>query len=306
MKYNNVKKTIIHLLSIIMAISAVVASSLLVSAQSAATIENNYARLMQLQANAVAANECLNESFGHDAIGNITFPDDFAGARIEEDKLVLSLTDTTAENKAKYIRWAGDYADYLLFENVEYSYNQLMNAAIDVTNTLKESGYQITQYYVSEINNEVVLGMDLNSELCQNGVSQINRPEALAASLSKEYNVPIRMENNGTLSSPPVNTILKYYSRNSSSFGYGTVSNRDITVSAGTDKIEVNGLTSLEVSYGSCIPGDSGGPFFQETSSDVNYCGVLHGYGTDNPGYLRVYFTPYTYISGTGFSVRTR
>lgn len=106
---------------------------------------------------------------------------------------------------------------------------------------------------------------------------------------------------NGTLSSPPVNTILKYYSRNSSSFGYGTVSNRDITVSAGTDKIEVNGLTSLEVSYGSCIPGDSGGPFFQETSSDVNYCGVLHGYGTDNPGYLRVYFTPYTYISGTGF-----
>ena len=178
-----------------MAISAVVASSLLVSAQSAATIENNYARLMQLQANAVAANECLNESFGHDAIGNITFPDDFAGARIEEDKLVLSLTDTTAENKAKYIRWAGDYADYLLFENVEYSYNQLMNAAIDVTNTLKESGYQITQYYVSEINNEVVLGMDLNSELCQNGVSQINRPEALAASLSKEYNVPIRMEN---------------------------------------------------------------------------------------------------------------
>lgn len=111
---------------------------------------------------------------------------------------------------------------------------------------------------------------------------------------------------NGTLSSPPVNTILKYYSRNSSSFGYGTVSNRDITVSAGTDKIEVNGLTSLEVSYGSCIPGDSGGPFFQETSSDVNYCGVLHGYGTDNPGYLRVYFTPYTYISGTGFSVRTR
>ena len=71
MKYNNVKKTIIHLLSIIMAISAVVASSLLVSAQSAATIENNYARLMQLQANAVAANECLNESFGHDAIFNM-------------------------------------------------------------------------------------------------------------------------------------------------------------------------------------------------------------------------------------------
>ena len=150
---------------------------------------------------------------------------------------MLSLTDTTAENKEKYIRWAGDYADYLLFENVEYSYNQLMNAAIDVTNTLKESGYQITQYYVSEINNEVVLGMDLNSELCQNGVSQINRPEALAASLSKEYNIPIRMENIA-----PSNT---------------AASNSIATLRGGA-KI------------------------------------------------VRVYFTPYTYISGTGFSVRTR
>lgn len=74
-----------------MAISAVMASSLLVSAQSAATIENNYARLMQLQANAVAANECLNESFGHDAIGNITFPDDLLVPELRRTNLCSPL-----------------------------------------------------------------------------------------------------------------------------------------------------------------------------------------------------------------------
>ena len=42
---------------------------------------------MLLQEDAVAANELLNESFGHDAVGNITFPNDFAGARIEKISL---------------------------------------------------------------------------------------------------------------------------------------------------------------------------------------------------------------------------
>lgn len=51
-------------------------------------------KLMLQQEDAVAANELLNEAFGHDAVGNITFPNDFAGARIEENKLVLSLTNT--------------------------------------------------------------------------------------------------------------------------------------------------------------------------------------------------------------------
>ena len=108
----------------------------------------------------------------------------------------------------------------------------------------------------------------------------------------------------GTLSSPAVGTIIKYYSRTTSSFGYGSVGRRNVEVKASSGKT-IGGLTELKVTYGSCESGDSGGPFFQDASSGAKYCGVLHGNRTDSSGNMYVYFTPYTYISSAGFSVRT-
>ena len=108
----------------------------------------------------------------------------------------------------------------------------------------------------------------------------------------------------GTLSSPAVGTIIKYYSRTTSSFGYGSVERRNVTVLA-DDRDNISGLTEVQVTSGSCESGDSGGPFFQDASSGAKYCGVLHGKRTDSSGNLYVFFTPYTYISSAGFSVRT-
>ena len=108
----------------------------------------------------------------------------------------------------------------------------------------------------------------------------------------------------GTLSSPAVGTIIKYYSRTTSSFGYGSVGRRNVEVKASSGKT-IGGLTELKVTYGSCESGDSGGPFVQEAASGAKYCGVLHGNRTDSSGNMYVYFTPYTYISSAGFSVRT-
>lgn len=96
----------------------------------------------------------------------------------------------------------------------------------------------------------------------------------------------------------------KYYSRTTSSFGYGSVERRNVTVLA-DDRDNISGLTEVKVTSGSCESGDSGGPFFQDASSGAKYCGVLHGKRTDSSGNLYVFFTPYTYISSAGFSVRT-
>ena len=104
------------------------------------------------------------------------------------------------------------------------------------------------------------------------------------------------------MSSPAVGTIIKYYSRTTSSFGYGSVERRNVTVLA-DDRDNISGLTEVKVTSGSCESGDSGGPFFQDASSGAKYCGVLHGKRTDSSG--NVFFTPYTYISSAGFSVRT-
>lgn len=132
-------------------------------------------------------------------------------------------------------------------------------------------------------------------------VSIRKKHNAMKGSVFSTYQVEILT---GTLSSPAVGTIIKYYSRTTSSFGYGSVGRRNVEVKASSGKT-IGGLTELKVTYGSCESGDSGGPFFQDASSGAKYCGVLHGNRTDSSGNMYVYFTPYTYISSAGFSVRT-
>ena len=186
------KHTTLRFLTLVMA--TITSFSLFATAQGV-IIDNTYEQLMLLQEDAVAANELLNESFGHDAVGNITFPNDFAGARIEENKLVLSLTNTGIDNTTKYLNWVGDYADCLAFEKVDYSYNHLMDAAAGAAHELEELGYPITQYYVSETNNDVVIGMNFDDISYQDSVLSSTRSETLATALSDEHNVPIRFEN---------------------------------------------------------------------------------------------------------------
>lgn len=171
-----------------MEIAAIASFSSFATAQGV-IIDNTYEQLMLLQEDAVAANELLNEAFGYDAAGNITFPNDFAGARIEGNKLVLSLTNIGIDNTTKYLNWVGDYADCLVFEKVDYSYNHLMDAAAGAAHELEELGYPITQYYVSETNNDVVIGMNFNDISYQNSVLSSTRSEAMATALSDEYNV---------------------------------------------------------------------------------------------------------------------
>lgn len=358
-----------------------------------------YEKAIQLQEKAVAAYQLLDQAFDHDSLGYTLFPDDYAGSFIEGDKLVLLLTDTSAMTTNKYRAWAKEYADYLVFKDALYSYNEMQKCSDSIAQVVANNGYTVTQYYVSETSNEIVICVQKTAAT----------DDLLERKLYTEFSVPVRIEeaesttttttnlrggnkivnsisstqwiemtlsccgtyggykailtcghggqsagdtikyysntgstigtvnyhryyNNGTgdfeiikvtntsifdttnkitssysvtgtLSDPPVNTVLKYYSRTTSSFGYGGVNNRNITVNAdGTHTIK--GLTRIKVISGSCQPGDSGGPFFQETSSGVNYCGVIHGKNTIG-GYLYVFFTPYTHITPAGFSAKT-
>ena len=123
-------------------------------------------------------------------------------------------------------------------------------------------------------------------------VSIRKKHNAMKGSVFSTYQVEILT---GTLSSPAVGTIIKYYSRTTSSFGYGSVGRRNVEVKASSGKT-IGGLTELKVTYGSCESGDSGGPFFQDASSGAKYCGVLHGNRTDSSGNMYV-FSHHIHIS---------
>ena len=46
------------------------------------------------------------------------------------------LTDLTDDNANKYRTWVGEFADYLLFLNAEYSYNELQNCSEQIVQEL--------------------------------------------------------------------------------------------------------------------------------------------------------------------------
>lgn len=118
-------------------------------------------QLMAEQERAVAANDCIVNGMGFLENGTIDYEDDFAGARIEGNKLILSLTDCSELAKEKYLIWAADYTDVLEFEQVDYSYNYLMSKVDDVVDTLYEqTGNQALGYYVSEAKNTIVIKVD--------------------------------------------------------------------------------------------------------------------------------------------------
>ena len=112
-----------------------------------------------IQENAVAANECLNQAFGQTANGSIIFPEDYAGAYINGGHLVLLLTNTSEEATEKYRNWAGKYSSCLTFKKVKYSYNELSEKLDPIVEKLKEDGYEVTSSAVSETENAVSIGL---------------------------------------------------------------------------------------------------------------------------------------------------
>lgn len=56
-----------------------------------------YEKIMLLQENAVMTNECINQMFEIDENGTIIYPNEYAGAWIDEDMLVLALTNDIME-----------------------------------------------------------------------------------------------------------------------------------------------------------------------------------------------------------------
>lgn len=141
-----------------------------------------YKRAVLLQENAVAAYELLDRAFGHDDIGYTLFPDDYAGAYVEGDKLVLLLTDIGEEAQERYKSWAAEYADALVFRKAEYSYNALNDAETRMLRDLEEAGYTMGEAYLSETANRIVISlMDVTYE----------QAKELEQSLRESYDLPV-------------------------------------------------------------------------------------------------------------------
>lgn len=143
-----------------------------------------------------AADDNINNGMGYTVDGTIAYEDDFASAKIEDNKLIIYTTDCSNENKSKYLQWAGEYSDAIEFKETEYSYNNLLEKGQDVLDVLYESiGQTELNYYVSEANNSIVVLMDKETK---------NNLERQRYAISFDVPVTYEVNNNYSLSSTDV------------------------------------------------------------------------------------------------------
>ena len=109
-----------------------------------------------------------------------------------------------------------------------------------------------------------------------------------------------------TGTNPAVNTIVKVYGSASDYVSYGVIEERGcvITPDEGTSReTTIRGMTKIKFQDGNITNGDSGGTVFVEGTNGIQFCGAISS-KYELYGFPYVYFTPYTYISAAGFTVK--
>lgn len=109
------------------------------------------------------------------------------------------------------------------------------------------------------------------------------------------------VEIEGTISNPPVGSIVCKYGRSTGYSEYGEVIATGQTIEFSNTGLTIRELTT--VSWDQCAGegGDSGGPYIMEDYEQTVFCGVHSGGNGDG---TITYFTPYYFISAAGFDAK--
>ncbi len=92
--------------------------------------------LIDLQANAAVAASQIRHFWAEDENGNR--PDWFGGAYFTTDRYIVCLTDLSYQEKIQ--ETAGEYAQYVIFEEVRYDWNTLQEATLAMFAALYTEG----------------------------------------------------------------------------------------------------------------------------------------------------------------------
>ena len=115
-------------------------------------------RAMSRQEEALDAYQLLWDSFEKDTeSGQPIYPDEYGGEYIDDDKLVIQLTENTPENQAKYRELCGN-SDKVVFEKVTYSLNYLNS--LESQAELLSKDFAVTGYGVKRQENKFMIAVE--------------------------------------------------------------------------------------------------------------------------------------------------
>jgi len=128
------------------------------------SVSKEFIQQSDCQKNAVMAQEALITSWGYDQEGDTLYPESFAGFWIEGNLLAIGITEYTEDVMDSYRDLSGSYCDYLKFVEMKYSYNYLYNESHIIGAYLIEQGAPVSQHYVDEKENTIVVGLACDEE----------------------------------------------------------------------------------------------------------------------------------------------
>lgn len=138
-------------------------------------IENVTDNIFEIQRRACEAHELLYSSFGWNE--TYIYPDNFAGDYIDYDTLHIQVTSNSAINY--YEALLSDYSDAVVYDIVDYSYNELFDEAENYARSI-ENDYGVVSFGVDVTNNKGMVNviatdyedLTLNSERLRQNVSE--------------------------------------------------------------------------------------------------------------------------------------
>lgn len=152
---------------------------------------NHYTELMKAQENAKKSYEKLTETF-YTNESNIQYPDEYAGAYIEDNKLFIRLAGASEDKKKEYYELLNDFNCVEIIE-ASYSLNYLNELELNLESQI--NSLSPTSYGVDPISNSIVIKVP--SENLEEAYSEFNtdtkrnsKPSPITIEEDNEYSRP--------------------------------------------------------------------------------------------------------------------
>ena len=130
--------------------------------------------LAELQKPAVEAHETLYNSFVVEGSATEVYPANYGGDYIDGSMLHVCIVDLPNQDITSYETLLSEHLDNVVFEDVEYPLQSLLDATDDIASTLMENGVIVVSTGISEPNNAVVVRVDTSSNTSNTQLSSLS------------------------------------------------------------------------------------------------------------------------------------
>lgn len=181
--------------SVILAISLLLTGTIIVSATDNHEPEfdkEEFLTLAEEQKRAVAAHDILYNSFLESGGLEAVFPQNYGGDFIDGSILHICIVDLPNQDISPYLTLLNDYSDCVVFDNVDYSLQMLIDGADATAELLSDEEIPVVSYKVDEVNNAIVIGVE-ESEFSRSLVETQNM-DGVYSSRQREFGLPVYFE----------------------------------------------------------------------------------------------------------------